>query len=220
MWTLITAPETRIFGVALALMLMLGILELLSMMAGGLNEWVDGLLPDSLTDPAHPELGVEAAEGALIRFLSWLYVGRVPLLMLMVVFLAVYGLLGYALQSGFQAALGAYLNGVLAAILAWFLSLPVVRVLAAGLYKIMPKDETTAIAENDLIGRVGVVVLGTAEHDKAAQVRVKDGFGQQHYVMVYADGTDALPEGSVVLLVARQGSYFTAIVNPNADLVD
>lgn len=54
MWTLITAPETRIFGVALALMLMLGILELLSMMAGGLNEWVDGLLPDSLTDPPIP----------------------------------------------------------------------------------------------------------------------------------------------------------------------
>lgn len=220
MWTLITAPETRIFGVALALMLMLGILELLSIMAGGLNEWVDGLLPDSLTDPAHPELGVEAAEGALIRFLSWLYVGKVPLLMLMVVFLAVYGLLGYTLQSGFQAALGAYLNGILAAILVWFLSLPVVRVLAAGLYKIMPKDETTAIAENDLIGRVGLVVTGVARKDSPAQVRVRDVHGQQHYVMAATDDDSELPQGTWVLLVSRQGSSYTAIANPNPHLQD
>ncbi|MDK6201829.1 DUF1449 family protein, partial [Proteus mirabilis] len=61
-------------------------------------------LPDSLTETAHAEVGLDAADaGVFVRFLSWLYVGRVPVLMLMVVFLAVYGLTGYLFQTTFAA---------------------------------------------------------------------------------------------------------------------
>ena len=39
MWNLITAPENQIFGIALALMLLLGVLEVLSMLLGGASGW-------------------------------------------------------------------------------------------------------------------------------------------------------------------------------------
>ena len=100
MWNLINAPETEIFGIAIALMVLLGVLEVISMLAGGISDWLDNLLPDSLTETAHAEVGLDVADaGIFVRFLSWLYVGRIPVLMLMVVFLAVYGLTGYLFQT-------------------------------------------------------------------------------------------------------------------------
>ena len=53
MWNLINAPETEIFGIAIALMVLLGVLEVISMLAGGISDWLDNLLPDSLTETAH-----------------------------------------------------------------------------------------------------------------------------------------------------------------------
>ncbi len=82
---------------------------------------------------------------------------------------------------------GFYLNGFFVAAAAWFASLPVVWVVGGRLYKIMPKDETTAVEQKSLAGRVGVVVLGEAQRGSQAEVRVKDGFGQQHYAMAEPD---------------------------------
>lgn len=220
MWNLITAPENTVFGVALMLMLMLGLLELVSLLSGGFTDFIDNLLPDSLTE-AHAEVGLDAADaGVFIRFLSWLYVGKVPLLMLTVVFLAMFGIVGLLVQTAFAAVTGSYLNGCLAAAATWFASLPLVRGTAAGLYKIMPKDETTAVAQNSLVGRVGVVVIGEARQNSAAQVRVKDRFGQQHYVMAEADTEDVLKQGDAVLLVSLEGNTFKAIANPSGSLTD
>ncbi len=223
MWNLINAPETEIFGIAIALMLMLGLLELLSLLAGGFTDWLDNLLPDSLVeadlDGDWHAGGIEGA-GAFVRFLDWLYVGRVPLMMLMVVFLAVFGLAGYGLQSLCAALFGGYLNGWLAAGATCFLSLPLVRLTAGALYKIMPKDETTAVSQESLIGRVGTVVLGEARPGSAAQVRVRDVYGQQHYVMAEPDGDLVLKQGEAVLLVSLEGNTFKAIANPSGSLVD
>ena len=55
MWTLIQASETRLFGIALAVMILLGVLECVSLMLGGASDWLDSLLPDSLTDATSPE---------------------------------------------------------------------------------------------------------------------------------------------------------------------
>ncbi|MDO4640964.1 MAG: YqiJ family protein [Neisseria sp.] len=221
MWDLINAPQTEIFGIAVMLMLMLGVLEVCSLLLGGVSDWLDNMLPDSLSDAGHAEVGLDAADaGAFIRFLSWLYVGKLPVLMLMVVFLAVFGLLGYLLQGCLKNVFGFYLNGWLAAIAVWLVSLPVVRVTAGGLYRIMPKDETTAVEQKSLVGRVGVVVLGEARPGSPAEVRVKDGFGQQHYVMAEPDGDLILKQGEAVLLVALSGNTFKAIANPSNSLID
>ena len=221
MWNLINAPETEIFGIAIALMVLLGVLEVISMLAGGISDWLDNLLPDSLTETAHAEVGLDVVDaGIFVRFLSWLYVGRIPVLMLMVVFLAVYGLTGYLFQTAFATVFGSYLNGTLAAVIVWFLSLPLVRLTVGGLYKIMPKDETTAVSQESLIGRIGTVVLGEARAGSAAQVRVKDVYGQRHYVMAEPDSDEVLKQGDAVLLVSLEGNTFKAILNPSGSLVD
>ena len=57
-------------------------------------------------------------------------------------------------------------------------------------------------------------------HGNAAQVRVKDAYGQQHYVMVEPDSDDVLKQGDAVLLVSLDGNTFKAILNPSGSLVD
>lgn len=219
-WQLINAPQNLPFMVALVIMGLLFVLEVASLLLGGVNDWIDGLLPDSLMDSAHPEVGIDAVDaGIFVRFLSWLYVGRVPLLMLMVVFLAVFGVTGYALQATVFGLFGFFVPTLLAVVGVWLVSLPVVRVCAQVLYKILPKDETTAVSENELVGRVGVVVIGTATVSESAQVKVKDIHGQVHYVMAYADG-EPLSAGTAVLLVAKDGMYFKMIANPSGVMVD
>ena len=102
----------------------------------------------------------------------------------------------------------------------WFASLPLVRMAATGVYHIFPKDETTAVTQASLVGCVGVVILGTAKRGSPAQARVKDGYGQQHYVMVEPDDDNALMQGETVLLISLQDNLFKAIKNPNGNLVD
>ena len=126
----------------------------------------------------------------------------------------------FLFQTTFAAVFGSYLNGWLAAVAVWFLSLPLVRLTAGGLYKIMPKDETTAVSQESLIGRIGTVVLGEARVGSAAQVRVKDVYGQQHYVMAEPDSDEVLKQGDAVLLVSLEGNTFKAILNPSGSLVD
>ena len=219
LWQLINTPQTTPFGVALMIMFLLFIIEVIALMVGGGNDWVEGLLPDELN--AHAEVGVDMADaGIAVRFLSWLYVGKVPVLMLLVLFLTIFGLLGFFIQSLIFGIAGFYLPSLIAVIVVWILSLPILRVFAKGLYKILPKDETTAINQSELIGRVGVITIGTASTDKKAEVKVKDTHNQTHYVMVFSDNDEILNQGDFVLLVSHDGVNFRGIRNTNGVLVD
>lgn len=221
MWTLLNSPETYVFSVALVLMCLIGLLEAVSLLTSGFSQTLDSLLPDVLLESTPPELKLSLDDmGAFVRFLDWLYVGRVPLMMLFVIALAVFGTTGWVLQLMWFNMSGSLIYGWLAFVLASVLSLPLIRVSAAGWYKIMPKDESSAITEDALIGRVGVVVTGTATATQAAEVRVKDHLAQIHYVMILADGGADLPQGTTVLIVSRQGHLYHAIENVNANLVD
>lgn len=221
MWTLINSPETYPFSVALVLMLLIGLLELVSLFTNGFSQQLDNLLPDNLLESSPPELKLPLDQMSVgLRLLEWLYVGRVPLMMLFVMALAVFGAVGWVLQNMYHSLVGSLMNVYVAVILAMMLSLPVLRVCAAGWYKIMPKDESSAVNEDSLIGRVGVVVLGVASATQAAQIRVKDSQGQQHYIMALADGGSDLPQGTAVLIVSRQGHLYHIIENVNGVLVD
>jgi len=87
--------------------------------------------------------------------------------------------------------------------------------------RIMPRDETSAVSRDSLVGRVAVIVTGEAAHNSAAQARVRDEHGQVHYVMVEPDNAaDTFKQGSSVLLVRHAGAKYFAIHNTSASLRD
>jgi hypothetical protein len=209
------------FTVALAVMLIIAFLEGVTMLLGsGIFSFIDSLLPelDIDADMASPDF---ESSGPFSKLLSWLRIGEVPAIMLLVIFLTAFGLIGLGLQSFAQRTLGSLLPGSFASIPAVLLGFPIVRLFGGLLGKLMPKDETEAVAETSFIGRIAVITLGNASPGNPAEAKLRDKFGQTHYVMVEPDESDERFEnGTQVVLVNQQGAIFKAIRNKSDALVD
>ena len=143
---LFTAPQTLPFGVAVALIVAIALLEGLGMLVAlSPSNVIDDLLPHAV-----PESGLD-------RVLGWLHLGRVPALVLLLLFLLGYALFGYALQKVAFTLLGGFLPAWAAGLLALPPGLATVRGLGSLVAHIIPRDETSAVSEQSLVGRGGVV---------------------------------------------------------------
>ena len=209
------------FAVALALMLLIALLEGVTTTLGiGLSGLLDSMMPDIDVDvDADMDAADFHASGPLTRMLSWLRIGQVPALVLLVIFLTAFGLMGLGVQSVANRLTGHLLPALSASGAAFVLALPLVRMFGGILARVMPKDETEAVSEKSFIGLVAVVTTGKAKMGNPAQGKLTDRYGQAHYVMIEPDeaGEEFL-QGTEVLLVSRHGATFKAIRNTSAAL--
>ncbi|MES2613480.1 MAG: YqiJ family protein [Pseudomonadota bacterium] len=207
--SLFTAPETWPFGVAFALIVGIALIEGLGMLVSlSPSNWLDDLLPD-----------IDGDTG-LDRVLGWLHIGKVPSLVLLVLFLMGYAVFGYSLQKVAHGLLGTYLPVWLAGLAAVATGMATVRSLGALIAHIIPRDETSAVSEMSLIGRHGVVSAGAARRGLAAQARVRDAHGRTHYLMVEPDLDDEVfDEGAQILIVRKAGAFYRCIANPHPGLM-
>lgn len=211
----IFANQNLPFAVAIALMLLIALLEGVTTVLGiGLSGLLDSLVPEMHVDVAdfHPT-------GPLSKMLGWLRIGQVPALVLLVIFLTSFGLVGFGVQSVSNRMTGHLLPPLIAIGIAFVLSLPLVRMFSGMLARVMPKDETEAVAEKSFIGVLAVITTGKARKGSPAQGKLTDRFGQAHYVMIEPDeaGEEFL-QGAEVILVSQQGATFSAIRNTSAAL--
>ncbi len=136
--------------------------------------------------------------------------------MLLVVFLAVFGMVGLALQQAALALAGGVLPWVAAVPAAAVLALPGTRLAGRLLAPILPRDETTAVSLDSLVGRRARIVVGVARPGSPARARVADVHGQAHFVMVEPVAGDAHDERAELLVVAREGDVFRVVeVDPD-----
>ena len=132
---LFTAPETWPFGVAFALIVGIALVEGLGMLISlSPSNWLDDLLPD-----VHGDSGLD-------RVLGWLHLGKVPSLVLLVLFLTGYAVFGYSLQKVAHGLLGFYLPVWIAGLVAVAPGMATVRSLGALIAHIIPRDETSAVS--------------------------------------------------------------------------
>lgn len=184
------ASQNVLFSAAIVLMLLIGLIQ-----AIGFAPVDSGIDADFDSD-----------------LLGWLGVGRVPLLILLVLFLASFGLIGLVGQQLSHDLLGGVQPVWIAAPAAAILALPATGLVARAIGGLVPQDHTTAIPIEDLIGRAATVQVGRATPGSPARARVMDRFGQAHHVMVEPDNPgQAFAEGETVLLVRRAGDTFRAI---------
>lgn len=195
MFSFLAAPENVVFVTAILLMLLIGVVQFI-----GLGDHIGG----------HADIDLQA--DADLDPLGWLGVGRLPLLMLLVVFLALFGILGLMLQQLMQDWVGAPLSPWIAGPAVGFAALPLTGLAAQGLARILPRDFTTAVPLEILVGTGAQIVTGRATQGSPARARAQDPHGQVHYVMVEPDiAGQAFEEGESVLLVRREGECFRAI---------
>lgn len=198
----ILASHNTPFAVALALLAMLAVVQLFGLgdFGGDADIDFDG--------------EVDAPEGADIAggLASLIGLDRLPLMAWLSIFLACFGLLGLSLQNLLDGLIGAPLPALPATAMGLIAALPATGVLSRPLARIWPRDETTAVSVDALVGRRGRISIGTARRGSPARAQVTDRHGQPHNVMVepHEDGT-VFHEGDEIMLVRREDGVFFAI---------
>ncbi|MFN3818355.1 OB-fold-containig protein [Blastomonas sp.] len=186
------AIQNTPFAAAIVLMLLIGGLQ-----AAGLGDL-----------DADSNLGDAAGDGLL----ALLGLGRLPLLLWLALLLMVFGVIGYAGQQFWQSLTGSLASAWLAGPVAFAAALPITSAGSRLLARVMPQDETTAVAVDSLVGRFATIQTGTARPGSPARARVTDIHGHPHFVMVEPDNADqTLHEGEEILLVRREGETFRAV---------
>lgn len=215
-------PENLPFALALTLMLTLGLVQLIALLLGLGALGLESTLPDAATE-LDMELGIVPEGGAggnlFSALLSWLNLGKVPLLVSLIALLFLFAFIGFNLQALLVLTLGLRLPAPVAAIAAGLLALPPLRLANGLLARIVPKDETLAVSQQVFIGRVATITLGTATAQRAAEARLLGPHGHRHYIMVVPDDPAArFTQGEAVLVVSRddRGHYHViAVDNPH-----
>lgn len=109
--------------------------------------------------------------------LGWLGIGHVPILAVIVSFLSLFGLSGMVIQSVTEHPFPVWF----AVVAALFISLPVTGVLSRVLGRIMPREETTIISNNHLLGKRATIIDGVGSVGNPTKAKIKDHHGQVHY---------------------------------------
>ena len=169
----------------------------------------------SLDSLAGQDAGAPDADGAG-GLLAWLGLGRVPLSVFLVTLAAGFAGCGFALQGMALASFGAPVPGLLASAGALLACLPLTAYATAGLAHLVPREESHGTKREELIGRQGVVVQGTATADLPAEARVPDARGRPLYVgVVPTEAGGPIPQGTRITITGRKGINF--IAEPAAD---
>ncbi|CAK8719777.1 hypothetical protein KKHLCK_08960 [Candidatus Electrothrix laxa] len=209
--TFLTEAANLPFSLSLAVMITFVLLEVISLSLGaGLSDIIDSLLPD-LDPDLELDLPVSSAS-TFTQILSWFRVGEVPLLILLLVALTIFGISGLVLQALVQVITSNLLPPLIAIVPACFCAISFIRGIGGFLKRYMPKDETWAVSEDSLIGRSATILAGTATQGKPVQAKVQDEHQHTHYILVEPE----LPEenfnaGEPVIISGKKRAIFQAV---------
>lgn len=227
------APQNLPFAVALVTTVGLGAIEIATAFLGAsLSGLLDAVLPDFdfgghvPLDASHVTAGTEITTdgahslGFLGSALDWLHLGRVPALVLLLTLLGSFGAFGLVLQSLAKSITGGLLPAWLAALPAFALSVPAVRVMGGIFARLIPQEETSAISRSSFVGRAALVTAGVATVGNPAQAKLTDEHGQAHYLLVEPEAAGVeLCAGMTVIVTGQSGAVFTAVPNDIPELM-
>ncbi|TCL74642.1 OB-fold-containig protein [Rhizobium sp. BK251] len=199
---LLFAPECAPFAAAALMMAGLTAIEVLAMLLGfSFGEMIDKPHTD----------GHEGIAGLL----SWLNVGGVPILVLILMALGLFSIAGFVIQA-ISNALWTPLPALAATVPAIVLAVPLVRASSRTVARIVPRDETYAVDLSDFVGRTAEVTIGPLNQGLPGRIRLKDAHGNWHSLRAKAAKDERpLAVGARILLVDRRADIFIAVSAPD-----
>jgi hypothetical protein len=195
-------PEVRPFAVSAMMLAIVGGIEAVSLIIGfSLGELLGSAI----------DFQPGGKEGGFLHALSWLNVGRVPILVCICLALGIFSIAGFLIQDAARLVAGP-LPAMIAAPVAGIAAVPLLRASTRLAARLIPEDETYAVDLSDLVGRVGEVSVGPLDQGLPGRVRVKDIHGNWHIVTASAaPDSPPLQKGTDVLLVDRKERHFIAV---------
>ena len=184
------------FSIAAIVLLGLVVIEILGVLIGS-----------QPSDALHSADLDQLFEGSL----SWLNLGRVPLLILLMILIGLFVVSGMLMQA-FLASLVGPLPALPASGIAGAFALAATGKVSHFIARIMPRDETYALTDDELVGRVGTVTVGPLEAHVVGKISVVDGHGNRHFPRARPDNPDDRIEiGAKVLIVSTKGREYRVI---------
>jgi hypothetical protein len=198
MFDVFLTPAYTPFSIAFVVMIGIGLIEAIGL---GLGEF-------------NLHAGVDPHAGSV---LDWLGMGSgLPILIWLTSLLGCFTLSGVAVQQIATASAGEPIHWGLASLAGLAIGGVLNRFSVAGLRRIMPSYESSAISTDDLIMRRGTVLEGAARRGMPARAKVVDQHRQAHYIMVEPHhDDDVIAQGETALLVRKEGSLFFAVPDVN-----
>ena len=212
----IYSDYNSIFTISLTIMFLIALLEGITTIFGmGISSLFETIIPDIEVDIGD----VDAPQGVLSKLLGWLNYGKVPVLIIFICFLTVFGVVGYSIQYALYSLTSTLFSQMIVVPIAFVVSMPFLKIFTSIIEKIMPKDESSALNEESFVGKVAVITVGNARFGSPAEAKVIDRYGQTHYFMIEPESNDIeFSQGEDVLLSkTKQNGYF-AIKNNNTTL--
>ncbi|QEN89726.1 DUF1449 family protein [Labrys sp. KNU-23] len=214
-------PGTAPFWVALLTVIGIGVVELVSVLLGAS---VSALLDDSFGFQGfehqgfeHQGLGHHAPgdhDGSLLgAWSSWLNAGGVPILVLIVILLSAFAAFGFAIQAVASDLVGP-LPALIAVPGALAAAIPTTRWIGRGVARIIPRDETSVLSQDEFVGLIGTVTIGPLDQGNPGSVRVKDRYDNFHALRAKAAPGHVIETGALVLIVDGVDGLFQAIPAP------
>ncbi|MGI2224108.1 YqiJ family protein [Shewanella frigidimarina] len=196
------------FSIALAIVVILGMFEIIAMIAGlsvfsALDNW--------FSFDVDTDVDATVSVTGMTGILGWLCLNRLPLLIWFVLALSSFAIAGYVINFGYSQLFGSFLPQIITVPVALVIMFFSSHFIGNGIANILPKNETSAISIDALGGCVGKITQGRAIKGMPTEAVVRDTFGQKHYVLVEPEHDDVefLP-GVDVVLIAHQGKVWTA----------
>lgn len=203
----VSASANLPFTVCILLLLGLSFLELVSMSFGlGLSSFLDQLIPDIDLD-LDVDVNADIDHPGLHVFLQWIPVGRVPSLVIVILFLMIFGLIGYGLQLTSMKSIGTMSNPWAVSTVCFVISFPLLSITSRALSRVLPGDETSAVSNASFEGKTAVVTIGEALWEKSTEAKLQDEHGKTHYLMVSPNSQDSsLKQGDEVVIIEKYNS--------------
>jgi len=197
------APEMLPYSVAFIIFSVFAVLEFASLLLG----WgIFGFL-DSVFDI---DVDVEA-ETSLSGFFGFVNPQKVPLSMVIISFFFIFSFLGTLIQN-------------IVGLVPIVASLPVVSVLSIvflrymtnTIGRFMPKETTEVVSTDSFLGKKATILDPIAKRDCPARAKIKDVYGESHYIRVEPMGdNDLFREGDEVLVIEKLRGIFLVEVGLN-----
>jgi hypothetical protein len=202
------SPANMLFGGALAIFLLLAVLEIVSLVLGAaVSQSVDAALDLDADVPAGVETG-GGGHSLSAGVLDWMNVGSVPLVFLLMLLLGAFGFSGLAIQT----FTGGRLPPALVAVPSLVAGLAAMKWIGSFVARFVVREFSSAVTEDSLLGHSATIVLGATHRGKPSQAKLADEHGQTHYVLVepLKEG-DSFEAGCTVMLVKRDGPKYYVI---------
>ncbi len=169
----------------------IGLIQVGSLLSGiSLIGWIDEIVPDT-----------DAGD-----YLGWLGLGKVPLLVIIILFLSCFGFTGLVIHKVFYETFNFYLTNLIVSGVSLFSALILTRKVGNWIGKVIPKTTSTAVTTCSLIGKVATIDSGDACNNLAAEAHVKDDFGVRHNILVKPMKNSLIKQGSKVILIKQESN--------------